>query len=636
MKGNIAIENAFNRFGIIIFLLLAFLLYGNTIGHKFSLDDEFVINKEEVKGGFASIPKIFTSYYSENNENKYGYRPVTRAVFAIEYSIFGKNPAVFHLINVLLYGLLCWLLYIVLRRLRDNIPQILAILAVLIFLFHPVHTEVTNSLKNREELNCFILSLLSMLSFLHFSKKRNILSLISGGVLLFTAFLAKETAFVFILIIPVYLFLAGAGRIRLILSSIVAIVFVYAAYKMPSIVLPPAESMVENWQNPLFAEPELSNRIAMGMVTLNHYLFQLIFPYRLLFYYGYNTIPLPGIFDFTVIISFFVYLGIFFIAVFNFKRNKIVFFGIFFFYAAISLFSNIPIPITGIVADRLVFTASAGFSLILAWLLLKLISVPKLKITGLMLVAVIFILYSYRTVSRNKEWKNAETLYEADIKYLSNSVKANDLYASYMLNKANEMLAAGRKPAELTGITDKALKHFKIVTDLLPEYYNAWNNLGAIYLTYYNDTANALFAFNSAVKYKPGLVTAHHNIGYIYYRAKKYEQAKNEFLIAMSNDSDYIPSLFNYGEIMTLELKFDSAEQYFLRIYRQDSLYVGALLNLGSLEILKGDTLKAIKYFEPAVEKDKTNKALMMNISAYYNRKGDATKSEYYRKMAGQ
>ena len=284
MKGNIALENAFARFGGIVFILLAFLLYGNTIGHQFSPDDEFVINNEYVKGGISSVPGIFKSYYSENDEVKYVYRPLTLSMFAVEYSIFGNNTKAFHFINVLLYGILCWLLYVLLRRLREHIPHILAILTVLIFLFHPVHTEIVNSLKNREELLCLILSLFSMLSFLHFTKKRNILSLGAGGVLLFAAFLASETAFVFVLIIPLCLFIAGAGRLRVILSAIVAAAFIYFAYKFPSYILPPAGSLVENWQNPLFSEPELTNRIAMGMHTLNHYSFQLFFPYKQLFY----------------------------------------------------------------------------------------------------------------------------------------------------------------------------------------------------------------------------------------------------------------------------------------------------------------------------------------------------------------
>ena len=635
MKGNIALDNLFSHYGGLIIIILAFVLYGNTIGHKFSIDDEYVVKNEYVKKGITAIPEIFSSYYSGNDEEQYGYRPIARSVYAIEYSVFGMNTKAFHATNVLLYGIACWLLFILFRRMKKLFSVSLAILSVMIFTFHPVHTEVVNSLKNSEEMLSLIFSLLSLFCFLRYAEYKSILYLFLGGILLFAGYLSKETALVFALIIPLCLYVNGANIVRILISALVAFAFIFSAYKLPGLILPPAVSHVESWQNPVFGITGFSTRLSIGMLTLEHYGLLLLFPYRLLFYYGFNTIPLESVFSFSVIISFLIHVALIVVSVIYFRKHRALSFGILFYLFAVSIFTNIYMPITGIVGDRLIFTASAGFSIIIAYLFSQLLASKRLKKAAYVVLAVTFIFYTYRTYSRNGDWKNTESLFESDIPYLEKSVKANDLYASFLLSKANSLLAAGKKPAELTEIAQKAVDHFKKATEVLPEYYNAWNNLGAIYLTYFNDTANAIFAFNSAVKYKPDLVTAHHNLGYIYYRAKKYGQAKAEFRLALYSDSNYIPSQFNYGEILTIEQMFDSAEYYFLKIYKQDSTHTGALLNLGSLEILKGDTLKAIKYFEPAVEKDRSNKALMMNISAYYLRNGDTTKAGYYRKMAG-
>lgn len=635
MKGNIAIESIVNRFGLIIFIVLAFLLYGNTINHRFALDDEYVIKNDLVKEGVSAIPAIFTSYYAGNDKEKYGYRPFTRAVFAIETDIFGTNTKVFHFFNILYYGILCWLLYLLLRRLSDSIPHPVALIAVLLFLFHPVHTEVVNSLKNREELFCFILAILSVLSFLRFARRKNPWWLLAGGLLLFLSFLAKETAAVFVLIIPLVLLISRIDWMRFAIISIVAFVFVYLAYSLPGWVLPPETSHVENWQNPLFGDNGFWKKLSMGALTLKHYTWQLIFPDKLLFYYGYNMIPMAPLYAFFPLISLIAHLCALIYAFFNLNRNKPLAFGILFYFAGISLFSNIPIPITGIVGDRLAFVASAGFCLVLAFVLLKLNQHKKAGKALLFIIPVIFILYGYKTIDRNKDWESSETLFKNDIAYLQNSAKANDLYASLLLEKVNKMLVSGRKVTELGDLPATITRHFKRATEIDPTYYSAWNNLGAIYLSFFKDTANALFAFQSAINAKPDHVAAQHNIGFIYYKARKYEQAKTALRTALSYDSLYVPALFNMGEIFTIEQKFDSAERYFLRIHRLDSLHTGALLNLGSFSILKGDTARAIGYYIPAVEKDRSNKPLIMNIAGYFLLKGDTAKYTYYRKIAG-
>ena len=636
MKNQIALENIFQRYGLYICILLSFILYGNTIGHRFSLDDEYVVNNDRVKKGIGSIPEIFTSYYSGNESEQYGYRPLARAMFAVEYDLFGKNTRAFHIINVILYGILCWLLLLSLRRIRAAVPFTVSVLAVMLFLFHPVHTEVVNSLKNREELLCFILSLLSLFCFFRFSERRNGLWLLPAGILIFAAFLAKETAMVFVLLIPLYLFTAGAGLPRVMIAAAVSFAFVIFAFKLPGMILPPAESHVEVWQNPLFGNKGFWERLSMGSLTLAHYSLLLLFPLRLLFYYGYNTIPLESFWSLLPLLSFIIHLILILGSIFYFRRNKTLAFGLLFYFFAVSMFSNIYMPITGIVGDRLVFVASAGFCIVLAYLLLKLSSLPSARKVTFIMIPVLFILYGYRTVERNNDWKSAESLFEADIPHLYHSAKANDLYASWNFEKANMLMASGKTSSDATALIEKATLHFKRVTEIYPGYYTAWNNLGGIYLNFYKDTANALFAFRSAVNANPDHVPSRHNMGYIMYKAGKNTEAKKEFNAVLEADSNYLPTLFSYGELLTTEQNFDSAEILFLKVYRQDSLHTGALLNLGSIYITRTDTPKALKFFEPAIRKDRSNKALIMNIYNYYKQKGDTVKSNYYRKIAGQ
>src|SRR5215831_17336483 len=99
-----------NQCLILIFLVLLF--YGNTTGNLFALDDGLVLRDNSfVQEGIKGIPDILKhdSFYGSigQSENLSGgrYRPLSLVAFAIELSLFGKEPWVFHLMNILYYAL---------------------------------------------------------------------------------------------------------------------------------------------------------------------------------------------------------------------------------------------------------------------------------------------------------------------------------------------------------------------------------------------------------------------------------------------------------------------------------------------------------------------------------------------------
>src|SRR5262245_18156818 len=153
-------------------MALAFVLYGNTVGHRYALDDTVVLTRNAyVKAGLAGLPDIFThdalagtEILSHTGLTEGGrYRPLSMAMFAVEYQLFGLSPGPSHLINVLLFGLTGAALFALFRRLpleRASGPwPWLATAATLLFLAHPIHTEVVANIKGRDELLALLLSL---------------------------------------------------------------------------------------------------------------------------------------------------------------------------------------------------------------------------------------------------------------------------------------------------------------------------------------------------------------------------------------------------------------------------------------------------------------------------------------------
>lgn len=195
------------NFSLVLLVLCAFLLYANTIGNDYCLDDEFVTNKNpQIAKGMSGIPEIFTSFYQEKQGFTYGYRPIVKASFAIEYSLFGWNPNVSHGINALLYALLIGVVFLVSRRLFCKQPPLFAVICTLIFLAHPLHTEVVASLKNRDELLSALFGFTALLFILKSAEVKKVLYISLGALFMLLALLSKMSSLPFIALIPLALF----------------------------------------------------------------------------------------------------------------------------------------------------------------------------------------------------------------------------------------------------------------------------------------------------------------------------------------------------------------------------------------------------------------------------------------------
>lgn len=181
----------------------SFFLYANTIGNDYNLDDELVTrNHKFTSKGLSAIPEIFTSpYYSDDMGYSYDYRPIVHLSFAIEHQFFGESPHVSHFFNVLLFALLCVLLYYLLKALLP-IPEIIVTAAIALFAAHPIHTEVVASIKNRDELLMFFFCSLSLWQLVKYFDTKPALGIVLTTCSFIVALLSKSSAVPFAFLIP--------------------------------------------------------------------------------------------------------------------------------------------------------------------------------------------------------------------------------------------------------------------------------------------------------------------------------------------------------------------------------------------------------------------------------------------------
>src|SRR6185437_879410 len=378
-------SNYFNQKVYWLIFALVFLLYGNSIKNKYALDDDYVTvttpekpSNPRIEKGIRGIPQLFTTHYVETASQSFEYRPIVLVTFAIEYQFFGSNPHVSHFISVLLYAITCVLLYIILIKLLKNYHLIFPLLIVFLFIIHPVHTEVVDNIKCRDELLSFLFGISSLHFFLKYIETETKKFVLFGILFLFLSLLCKRTAILFIAAVPLTLYFFTSIKLKKIVLftvfPILAFVFFTLTKNLLTHDLPKIREFVF-FENPLYFEHGLLARIPIAFYTMGYYIKLLVFPYPLCCYYGYNAIPMSGWATPFFIISFVVYVVIGIYALKFFSQKNVLSYGILIYLAGVFPFANIVQPVAGIIGERFIYFASFGFCIATAYLLLMLLKI---------------------------------------------------------------------------------------------------------------------------------------------------------------------------------------------------------------------------------------------------------------------
>jgi len=639
-------QNPNNKTLLYCFLLLSviiFLLYGRTIKHEYAIDDDLVTqNHSIVQKGISAIPEIFTSYYFIDKKMQFGYRPIVIVSFAIEHQFFGQDPHVSHFINILLYILNCFLVFLILRKLFSQNKFLFPLLVTLLFVFHPIHTEVVCSIKSRDELLSFAFSLFALWLAFKFAdtSKKYLLPIITLVFVL--AIFSKQTAYTFLAVIPLSLFyyqkkFERKVQIMLFITLLTGIIIA----SLPRFLLPPVHREIFFFENPLVTAGSLVNRLCTALYIIPFYLKLLIFPHPLVFYYGYNMIPIPKITDPIVIISFIFSSFLIVFAFIKMLKYPIISFAILFFFITLSLFLNIVEPVAGIVAERFIYFASLGFCLAVGLALFKVLKIkpdaqqtsPK-KITQLALASLILILpYSVKTFTRANDWENYSTLYAKDVKYLENSALANAIYAEMLINEIFTDISNNRQPTDYDNKLKLAVKHYQQSIRVYDAYFSSYNNLAFIYYQFYKEYSKAIPYLQKAIALRPDYTEAYFNLGYCHQMLGNLKEAEKHYSDALATDSNFTQAYSNLGEVYLQMKDFSKAvdmNKKIMKIAPESDL---AYINLGKIYLTQGDTLQSMSNFEIAAEKSPNNINLLRNLAAFYERKGNKEKSVYYNSL---
>ena len=145
-------------------------------------DDDYYVTENEALRSVEGLGRIWTDTSTTPQ-----YYPLTHTSFWLQYQLFGLNPFVFHLVNVLLHALAALFLWRTLVVL--SIPG--ARLAAMLFALHPVHVESVAWVTERKNVLCGLFFFAAAWLYLRSPKptmKRSV-----GVFLLFLAALFAKT-----------------------------------------------------------------------------------------------------------------------------------------------------------------------------------------------------------------------------------------------------------------------------------------------------------------------------------------------------------------------------------------------------------------------------------------------------------
>jgi len=573
---------------LLFLFLLAFALYANTIPFGYTLDDPIsTANNKYVAMGVKGIPTLFTKgyMYGINEVNQGAYRPMPLISFALEYQLIGENPSVNHLINVILYGIAVVLLFLMLKRLFENYHYYFAFVVTLLYIAHPIHTEVVASIKSRDEILTFLFLVLSMLLLLRYIDKNKISNLIGACIVFFMALLSKESAFTFLAVIPLTIFFfRNIPLKRLIILSLPFLALGGFYMFLRSVFL---ESVVSSESldvinNTLYAAKTSAEKYATAFYILLKYIIVLILPHPLSWDYSFNKIPIIGLGNIKAIFAIIVYTGLAVYAFYKLRSKSIISYAILFFLVTISVVSNLLVDFGSTMGERFLFTPSIAFCILLALLLFKAFKIDfftriiKLSNTALAVFTILMVLYSGKTISRNMVWKNNMNLFTSGVETAPNSARTN-----FCLGY--EYFVYGDKEK----IEDKAAVWYR----------------------------KAAMQMGEAIKIYPKYVDAHKHIGFMYYKLKEWDNAIL-FLKQSMRFNDSLPDAnFYAGLSYGFKFKHDSAFYFIDKAIRLKKDYTEAFHYKGIIYSDYADKQidadKKREYLNLAI--DNFNKAIELN-----------------------
>jgi len=626
---------------------ISFLLYCNSISNQFVFDDIHLI----VENPFITKAENFFQIIGLKTGQPL-YRPVRYVTYLMDYAISGLNPVSYHVSNIFYHSLTAFMLFVLVRRLAGSTAVALA--CTLLFTAHPVHTESVAYISGRRDILSCLFFLSGFYCFLRFRQthRNGYIALIVVSFILAVG--AKEMAVTLPAVCLLYDLIctfpkahekpskrcstkpAAGGRLRPYIILAVPCLF-YLYYKLflhyPSFTLD-------------YYGGSIINNFATVLRILVRYLGLVFFPVVLHADYSYNAFPVSySFFNTDVLLSVLIVAAVIGLTIAMRKKQQFVFFGGMWFFITLLPVCHI-LPHHDIMADHYLYIPSIGAILALCPLLQYLFK--HKRSAGIVFLAVIFGLFSVRTIVRNRDWKDPVTMWTKVLQNTPECARAHCNLGVALAGRGSHGRAARHYREALrihpeyvdahynlgaalsqTGMQDKAIEHYTETLRLHPGYKNTFLLLGAV-LTEQGRLHEAIKQYQDALKKRPRNVKARNNLGLVFLHQGKLHKAMVHFRRVLRLRPNNVIAHNNLAVAYIRNGNISKAITHFKKVARLRPEDADVHNNMGLALLRMERQERAITCFQKALKADPDNITAHNNLGVIFKKLGDIEKAVYH------
>jgi len=593
---------------VCLFLVIIILgIYWQVRNHTFvNFDDSsYILNNAHVRAGlsFKGIAWAFSFPGFDY------WHPMTWLSHMLDCHLYGLKAGMHHQISLILHILNSMLLFLVFKRMTGAIWRSAFVAAI--FALHPMNVESVAWLAERKNVLSTFFWLLTMLSYIHYSK-RPCVSRYMVMLFVFTLGLMSKPMLVtlpFVLLLMDYWPLCRINinhqktirshhtdfqksfTLHLVLEKVPLLILSVVAIFLSSLAVHRLGIVIST------ASVPMQLRIKNALVSYVSYIIKMIWPHNLAVFYPYpQTLPLwqvTGAGLLLICISFLVFRSV--------KSKPYLAVGWLWYVG--TLFPLIGLFQAGLwpaVADRFTYVPFMGLFLIIAW------GIPDLavrwhyrEIKLAIIVAALFSILAMTTYLQVEYWKNGITLFKRALDVTYNNHIAH--------HKFGEALKLQNKPAA-------AAKHYSEALRIKPDFFATHLNLG-ILLRDEGKLNEARDTFTRASRLKPNRAEPFYELGITLEKQGNFDAAIRHYLKALLLKPEYAKSHNNLGIILARQKKDKEAIAHFYEAIRIDPDYVDGYFNLGIIYADQGNIEKAVLHYKKALDLNPNMAQALYNLS---------------------
>lgn len=224
----------------------------------------------------------------------------------------------------------------------------------------------------------------------------------------------------------------------------------------------------------------------------------------------------------------------------------------------------------------------------------------------ILLISIISIFFTTRTVLRNRDWRNEYTFWAKILQEQPQNYDAHNNLGNYFYKQ---------------GKLDRAVSELEEAVRLKKNYPEGHNSLGTMYIDK-GLVDKAIFEYTEAIKYKPIFPEAYYNLGNACIKKGLVDDSMTFYRKAISMGM-YNPQVFNnLGSAYMRKSMINEAEEQYkkaLSIYKD---FAEVHSNLGYIYTERGDLDKATLELKEALRLQPNHANAHNNLGAIYCQKG--------------